>query len=141
MVKVEGDSFSSFAFRAPIRIDVLGENVILKRRAIMTRACVFECRGEEREWRYGKKEEGAKMNGHTLLILEKTKMDGKREKVAHLLRDAKEDEMQGSRKTRRDVAQSRQMKAGPERHLLVSLHHLNISQHRNALLYPSHYWP
>ena len=62
------------------------EEVKLKRKALMTRSCVFEFRDKEYEWRYGRAKEGAKMNGHTLLVCEK-RDGGVKERVAQLVRD------------------------------------------------------
>ena len=67
------------------------EVVRMRRKALMTRACVFEYDGWEWEWRYGRSEEGAKMNGHTLLVCERTRA-GEKEKVALLVRDHDMDE-------------------------------------------------
>lgn len=86
-------------FRAPIDIDVLGEEIKMKRKGVATRSCVFEVRGEEWVWRYGKKSEGARLNGHTLLVLERQRMGEEgRERLAQLVRDEREDEIQGATK-------------------------------------------
>jgi hypothetical protein len=52
---------------------------------------VFEYTSEEFEWRYGRQDEGANMNGHTLLVLEKKLGGGVKEKVAQLVRDEEVD--------------------------------------------------
>ena len=71
----------------------------MKRKALMTRSCVFEYTSEEFEWRYGRQDEGANMNGHTLLVLEKKLGGGVKEKVAQLLRDEEVDREMGIKKT------------------------------------------
>lgn len=91
VAKADGDRFSNFPLRT-IGIQFLGakresvEEVKLKRKALMTRSCVFEFRDKEYEWRYGRAKEGAKMNGHTLLVCEK-RDGGVKERVAQLVRD------------------------------------------------------
>lgn len=66
----------------------------------MTRACVFVYRGWEWEWRYGRSDEGAKMNGHTLLVLERIKEGGgEKAVVAKLVRDHGADEKGGTKPT------------------------------------------
>ncbi|RFU27669.1 hypothetical protein B7463_g8674, partial [Scytalidium lignicola] len=93
---VDGDRFSNFPLRT-IGIELNGkgsdDKVKMKRKALMTRACVFEYGGDEWAWRYGKRNEGAKMNGHTLLVLEKNKIS-ESVRVAQLVRD-KETDAQG----------------------------------------------
>jgi hypothetical protein len=101
--KVIGDRFSNFPLRV-IEIHLLGkeetETVKIKRRALMTRACVFVYRGWEWEWRYGRSDEGAKMNGHTLLVLERIREGGgEKEVVARLVRDQAADEKGGTKPT------------------------------------------
>lgn len=77
----------------PLRTIIIGtENgeVEMKRKGLMTRACIFAARGWEGEWCYGRKEEGAKLNGQTLLVLEKFlpgQGEGEKVRVAQLLRD------------------------------------------------------
>lgn len=76
-----------------------GEGIEIKRRGLMTRACAFTAHGWDWEWRYGRKEEGALLNGQTLLILERTRQ-GRVEKVrvAQLVRDH-ESRIEGSKTT------------------------------------------
>jgi hypothetical protein len=87
--KVNSDRFSNGLFKT-IEVEVLGgehmEVVKIKRRAIMTRACVFTFGGCDWEWRYGRKAEGAKHNGHTLLVLGRSR-GGIMETAARLVRD------------------------------------------------------
>jgi hypothetical protein len=105
VAKVDGDRFSNFPLRT-IGISLFGskgegeEEVKLKRKALMTRSCVFEYRGDEFEWRYGRQDEGARMNGHTLLVLEKKQLGGGvKERVAQLVRDEEVDREMGIKKT------------------------------------------
>jgi hypothetical protein len=75
--RISGDRFSNLPLRA-IEIEIVtkgvGKEVVkMRRKALMTRACVFEYGGWEWEWRYGRSEEGAKMNGHTLLVCERSR--------------------------------------------------------------------
>ena len=64
----------------------------------MTRACVFNYNGWEWEWRYGRSDEGAKMNGHTLLVLERIREGGgEKAVVARLVRDHDADERGGTK--------------------------------------------
>jgi hypothetical protein len=105
VAKVDGDRFSNFPLRT-IVISLFGgkdegeEEVKLKRKALMTRSCVFEYRGEEFEWRYGRQDEGARMNGHTLLVLGKKQSGGgMKEKVAQLVRDDEVDREMEIKKT------------------------------------------
>jgi hypothetical protein len=98
-----GDRFSNFPLRV-IEIHLLGkegsETVKIKRRALMTRACIFVYRGWEWEWRYGRSDEGAKMNGHTLLVLERIKEGGgEKAAVAKLVRNHGADEEGGTKPT------------------------------------------
>jgi hypothetical protein len=96
VAKVDGDRFSNFPLRT-IVISLFGgkgeeeEEAKMKRKALMTRSCVFEYTSEEFEWRYGRQDEGANMNGHTLLVLEKKLGGGVKEKVAQLVRDEEVD--------------------------------------------------
>jgi len=103
--KVDGDRFSNFPL-CTIGISLFGdkgegeEEVKLKRKALMTRSCVFEHRGEEFEWRYGKQDEGARMNGHTFLVPEKRRLGGgMKERVAQLVRDEEVDREMRIKKT------------------------------------------
>jgi hypothetical protein len=48
------------------------EEVKLKRKALMNRSCVFEYRREEFEWRYGRQDEGRRMNGIRFLFLRRS---------------------------------------------------------------------
>ena len=73
------------------------EEVKMKRKALMTRSCVFDFKGEEYEWRYGRSEEGAKMNGHTLLVCEK-RDGGVKERAAQLTREENVDREMGLKK-------------------------------------------
>jgi hypothetical protein len=105
VAKVDGDRFSNFPLRT-IGILLFGgkdegeEEVKLNRKALMTRSCVFEYRGDELEWRYGRQDEGARMNGHTLLVLEKKQLGGgAKERVAQLVRDDEVDREMGIKKT------------------------------------------
>jgi hypothetical protein len=104
VAKVDGDRFSNFPLRT-IVIQLLNgkgegkEEANMKRKALMTRSCVFEFRGEEYEWRYGRVEEGAKMNGHTLLVCEKRRQNWAKERVAQLVRDENVDWEMGIKKT------------------------------------------
>jgi hypothetical protein len=100
IAKVDGDRFSNFPLRT-IVIQLLGngmEEAKMKRKALMTRSCVFDFRSEEYEWRYGRSEEGAKMNGHTLLVCEK-RDGGVKQRVAQLTRDENVDREMGIKKT------------------------------------------
>jgi hypothetical protein len=76
------------------------EIVEIKCKALMTRACAFTYHGWEFKWRYVRADEGAKMNGHTLLILQRHK-EGVLEKhvVARLVRDRVADEDGGTNAT------------------------------------------
>jgi len=66
----------------------------------MTRGCVFVYGGWEWEWRYGRSNEGAEMNGHTMLVLEQIKEGrGERAVVARLVRDHDADEKGGTKPT------------------------------------------
>jgi hypothetical protein len=101
--EMTGDRFSNFPLRV-IEIHLLGndgmEIVKIKRRALTTRGCVFVYGGWEWEWRYGRRDEGAKMNGHTMLVLERIKEGGgERTVVARLLRDHDADKKGGTKST------------------------------------------
>jgi len=101
--KVTGDRFSNFPLRV-IELYLLGndgrETVKIKRRSLTTRACIFEYGGWEWKWRYGRKDEGAKRNGHTILVLERIREGGgELEVVARLVRDHDADEKGGTKPT------------------------------------------
>jgi hypothetical protein len=92
-------------FLRVIEFHLLGKNgeteiVKIKRKGSMTRACVFTYHGWEYEWRYGRTNEGAKMKGHTLLVLEQIKDGGGVKEVAgRLVRDYTADEEGGTKAT------------------------------------------
>ena len=99
--RINGDRFSNLPLRA-IGIELITQGggmevVKMRRKALMTRACVFEYGGWEWGWRYGRSEEGAKMNGHTLLVCERTRA-GEKVKIAQLVRDQEMDEKGGTGK-------------------------------------------
>jgi hypothetical protein len=101
--KVTGDRFSNFPLRV-IEIYLLGndgkETVKIKRRSLTTRACIFEYGGWEWKWRYGRKDEGAKRGGHTILVLERIREGGgELQVVARLVRDHDADEKGGTKPT------------------------------------------
>jgi hypothetical protein len=102
--KITGDRFSNMFLRV-IELHLLGKDretevVKIKRKGIMTRACVFTYHEWEYEWRYGHTNEGAKMNSHTLLVLERSKDGGgEKEVAARLVRDHAADEEGGTKAT------------------------------------------
>ena len=108
--RVNGDRFSNIVLRE-IQMELIGkgggiEAVKMKRKALMTRTCVFEYGGWIWIWRYGRQEEGAGMNGHTLLVCERRGRGvaggeglGQSVKVAQLVRDKEMDEKGGVKST------------------------------------------
>jgi hypothetical protein len=95
VVAKTSDRLSNMPMRTiTIEMGSLGEEVEMKRRGLMTRACVFATKDWEWEWRYGRKDEGAELNGHTLLVLERTPSTAsgeakeKKVRVAQLVRDS-----------------------------------------------------
>jgi hypothetical protein len=98
-----GDRFSNFLLRV-IELYLLGndgkETVKIKKRALTMRAYIFEYGGWEWKWRYGRKDEGAKRNGHSILVLERIREGGgELEVVARLVRDHDADEKGGTKPT------------------------------------------
>ena len=98
-----GDRFSSVPLRV-IDIYLLGtdgtETVKIKRKTVGTRECVFDYGGWEWKWRYGHRKEGAKTNGHTLLVLQRKRKEGReKEVVAKLVRDHDADKEGGTKAT------------------------------------------
>jgi hypothetical protein len=101
--KVTGDRFSNFPLRV-IEIYLLGndgrETVKIKRRSLTTRACIFEYGEWQWKWRYGRKDEGAKRGGHTILVLERIREGGgELQVVTRLVRDHDADEKGGTKPT------------------------------------------
>jgi hypothetical protein len=101
--EMTGDRFSNLPLRV-IDIRLLGadgpEVVKIKRKGTATRACVFDYGGWEWKWRYGRHKEGAKTNGHTLLVLQRKQKGGdEKEVVARLWRDHDADKEGGTKPT------------------------------------------